>query len=133
METRVRKKNKEHLEWRERKENYGTMEQYDGCYHRWFEQHADEYYLLLSLDDATGKITEAVFDRHEGILPRFNFWKGYVAEKGKPASIYLDKFSTYKINHKSAEDRDCRRKRFRNEISEFWDRIAEYILRFNRG
>ncbi|MBI2436223.1 MAG: hypothetical protein HYV41_00525 [Candidatus Magasanikbacteria bacterium] len=28
-----RKKNKAHRQWRPRKENYGTMEQYDGSYH----------------------------------------------------------------------------------------------------
>jgi hypothetical protein len=101
---RLRKKNKEHRAWRPRKENYGAMEQYDGCYHHWFEDRADECCLLLSVDDATGKITKAFFDHHEGILPTFAFWKAYLEEKGKPASIYLDKFSTYKINHKSAED-----------------------------
>ena len=101
---RQRKKNKEHREWRARKENYGTMEQYDGCYHHWFGDEIDECCLLLSVDDATGKITKAVFDHHEGIYPTFRFWKAYIEKKGKPIAIYLDKFSTYKINHKSAED-----------------------------
>lgn len=101
---RHRKKNKEHREWRPRRENYGTMEQYDGCYHHWFEERAEECCLLLSVDDATGKITKAIFGHHEGTLPTFGFWKAYIEEKGKPASIYLDKFSTYKINHKAAQD-----------------------------
>jgi hypothetical protein len=99
-----RKKNKEHREWRPRKEQYGEMEQYDGCYHRWFENRAEECCLLLAVDDATGKITRARFDDHEGVLPTFRFWKGYGEEKGKPTAIYLDKFSTYKINHKAAQD-----------------------------
>lgn len=99
-----RRKNKEHREWRPRKENYGAMEQYDGCYHRWFEDRAEECCLLLAVDDATGKITRAWFDYHEGVLPTFAFWKGYLLENGKPASIYLDKFSTYKVNHPAAED-----------------------------
>lgn len=98
------KKNKEHREWRPRKENYGAMEQYDGSYHHWFEDRADECCLLLSVDDATGKITRAWFDHHEGILPTFGFWKAYILEVGKPTAIYLDKFSTYKVNHKAAED-----------------------------
>ena len=101
---KLRKKNKEHREWRPRKDNYGEMLQYDGSYHHWFENRAEECCLLLAVDDATGKITKAVFDRHEGILPTFAFWKAYTEEKGKPVAIYLDKFSTYKINHKSAED-----------------------------
>ena len=99
-----RRKNNEHREWRPRKENYGTMLQYDGSYHLWFEDRAGECCLLLSVDDATGKITKAIFDHHEGIAPTFGFWKTYVEEKGKPVAIYLDKFSTYKINHKSAKD-----------------------------
>jgi hypothetical protein len=99
-----RKKNKEHREWRPRKENYGAMEQYDGSYHYWFEDRADECCLLLAIDDATGKIIKAVFDYHEGIKPTFGFWRSYIEENGKPASIYLDKFSTYKVNHKNAVD-----------------------------
>ena len=102
--TKPRKKNKEHREWRPRREHYGSMQQYDGCYHRWFENRADECCLLLAVDDATGKITKAWFDHHEGIIPTFNFWKHYVENIGKPVSIYLDKFSTYKINHKAAQD-----------------------------
>ena len=100
---KIRKKNKQYRSWRPRKEYYGEMEQYDGSYHKWFEDRADECCLLASIDDATGKMT-AKFDYHEGVIPTFNFWREYVEEKGRPISIYLDKFSTYKINHKSAED-----------------------------
>lgn len=96
------KKNKEHREWRPRRDQFGSLVQYDGCYHIWFG--SEECCLLLAVDDATGKIVRAWFDYHEGILPTFNFWKGYVEEKGKPIAIYLDRFSTYKINHKAAED-----------------------------
>lgn len=102
--SRSRKQHQGHRSWRPRKENYGAMEQYDGCYHHWFEDRADECCLLLAVDDATGKITRARFDGHEGVIPTFRFWRGYIEEKGKPAAIYLDKFSTYKINHKAAQD-----------------------------
>lgn len=99
-----RRKNKQHRTWRPRREHYGSMEQYDGCYHHWFEDRADEGCLLLSVDDATGKITKAWFDHHEGVKPTFTFWQTYVEKHGKPVAIYLDKFSTYKINHTAAED-----------------------------
>jgi len=59
---------------------------------------------LASIDDATGKITKAAFMANEGIYAVFIFWKEYVQEVGKPPDIYLDKFSTYKINHKVAVD-----------------------------
>src|SRR3989339_59201 len=95
--------------WRERKDNYGEMEQFDGSYHNWFESRNEtvvglEQCLLLSVDDATGKITEGVFEYNEGVIPVFKFWKGYFEEKGLPNAIYLDKFSTYKVNHKNAVD-----------------------------
>lgn len=100
----LRKKRSVHRTWRPRKENYGTMEQYDGCYHSWFEDRSGEHCLLLAVDDATGKITQARFEAHEGVIPTFQFWRRYLESRGKPASIYLDKFSTYKINHKAAQD-----------------------------
>jgi len=99
-----RKKPKQRHVWRERRSNYGEMQQFDGSYHKWFEGRGEESCLLLSVDDATGKITKAKFDKHEGVIPVFKFWQEYGKEKGFPLEIYLDKFSTYKINHKSAED-----------------------------
>ena len=95
--------------WRERKDNYGEMEQFDGSYHNWFEGRNEkelglEQCLLLSVDDATGKITEAKFEHHEGVKPVFGFWKGYFKANGLPIAIYLDKLSTYKVNHKNAVD-----------------------------
>lgn len=97
--------------FRERMPYFGELEQFDGSYHLWFEErlkdgdgNPQEVCLLASIDDATGKITHAKFDLHEGVIPVFNFWKEYVQTSGKPLKIYLDKFSTYKINHKNAVD-----------------------------
>jgi hypothetical protein len=63
-----------------------------------------EQCLLLSVDDAKGSITGAVFEKNEGVEAVFRFWKEYFREKGLPLLIYLDKFSTYKVNHKHAVD-----------------------------
>lgn len=95
--------------WRERKDNCGEMEQFDGSYHHWFEGRNEaavglEQCLLLSVDDATGKITGAVFEDNEGVEAVFRFWKEYFKTNGLPNAIYLDKFSTYKVNHKNAVD-----------------------------
>lgn len=98
-----KKKTEDYRKWRERKECYGEMGQFDGSYHKWLEDRAEECCLLANIDDATGKVT-LKFDTNEAIEPVFNFWKEYVEKKGKPSSIYLDKFSTYKINHPSAVD-----------------------------
>lgn len=78
------------------------MQQLDGSYHVWFGN--EECCLLLSIDDATGEITHAEFVDNECIEAVFNFWLNYFEKNGKPLSIYLDKFSTYKINHKNVVD-----------------------------
>lgn len=97
--------------WRPRKDYFGEMQQFDGSYHLWFEDRLLdengallEVCLLASVDDATGKISKATFAANEGVIAVFTFWKEYILQHGKPLSIYLDKFSTYKINHKAAVD-----------------------------
>lgn len=99
-----RKQSKNIRCWRPRKDHCGEMEQFDGSYHRWLEDRAGELCLLVSVDDATGKITHAMFDHNESVRAVFAFWTEYFDIHGIPASIYLDKFSTYKINHKNAVD-----------------------------
>lgn len=97
-----RKNAKERHVWRPRKDNFGEMQQFDGSYHVWFGN--EESCLLAAIDDATGKITHAKFDINESTVAVFKFWLEYFVKNGLPLSIYLDKFSTYKINHKNATD-----------------------------
>lgn len=90
---------------RPRKESYWEMVQYDGSYHLWFEgRNWTEYQcLLVAVDDATWKVT-AKFAKNEGLVETFKFWKEYIELNGKPQSIYLDKFATYKVNYPNATD-----------------------------
>lgn len=100
------KKKEEHRSWRPRRSAYGELEQFDGCYHDWFEGRGGitEACLLATIDDATGKIVKAEFSPHEGVFPVFGFWKAYIETHGKPRAIYLDRFSTYKMNSRAAKD-----------------------------
>lgn len=91
-----------HREWRERMTLYGALVQFDGSYHDWFED-STQACLLAAIDDATGRVY-AVFEDNEGVRAVFRFWWAYVEAHGRPAAIYLDKFSTYKLNHKGAVD-----------------------------
>ena len=111
-----RKSIKKYHAWRARKDNPGELEQFDGSYHKWFGE--DESCLLLSVDDAAGKITHAEFDYNEGIVPVFNFWLKYFEKHGFPLAIYLDKFSTYKINHKNAVDNEDWMTQFERAMSQ---------------
>ena len=101
-QAKPKKQSKKRHVWRARKDNYGEMEQFDGSYHKWFGN--EESCLLLAVDDATGNITHAKFDYNESTVAVFKVWLEYFEKNGLPSSIYLDKFSTYKINHKNAVD-----------------------------
>jgi hypothetical protein len=90
-------------EWREQKEKFGELVQFDGSYHDWFEKDGEEC-LLAAIDDATSIIAHAVFEDNEGVRSVFRFWWAYMKANGRPIAIYLDKFSTYKVNHKNAVD-----------------------------
>ena len=107
-----------HRSWRARKERFGEMQQFDGSYHHWFEDRGGtgEVCLLLSIDDATGIITKAEFAEHEGVFPVFAFWKEYLLVHGKPRTIYLDKFSTYKMNQKVAVENHETRTQFQRAM-----------------
>lgn len=93
-----------HRMWRQRRSRYGEMLQFDGSYHHWLEDRGGtgEMCLLATVDDATGKIVHAQFAAHEGVIPVLTFWKGYVNAHGVPRSIYVDRFSTYKMTQQVA-------------------------------
>jgi hypothetical protein len=101
---RRQKKRGIYRSWRPRKEYYGEMEQFDGCYHLWLEdRYKDsegtplELCLLLAVDDATEKITNGYFDTNEGIIAVYNFWKTYYLfiQRANASILLYDVFTTY--------------------------------------
>lgn len=98
-----RKKKETHRSWRERKASKGELIQYDGSYEHWFENRGEKCCLLAGIDDADSEVV-AHFDQHEGVIPTFNYWRKYIERLGKPHAIYVDKFSTYSMNHKQAHE-----------------------------
>jgi len=108
---------------RERKEYQGELVQFDGAYKDFFEgrcitkDYEKEQCLLVAVDDATG-LVEAKFDKNEGKIAVFKFWKEYLKKNGKPMNIYLDKFSTYKINHPNAVDEPDLKTQFRRVMED---------------
>ena len=99
-----------HRNWREPRARFGELVQFDGSYHEWFEDRASgKQCLLAAIDDATGNIIHLSIKEHEGVLPVLAFWKEYANKYGLPQGIYVDKFSTYKMNQKTlAENPDLK-------------------------
>ncbi|MEO8381141.1 MAG: ISNCY family transposase [Acidobacteriota bacterium] len=89
-----------HRQWRERRAHRGELVQFDGSYHDWFEGRGGlhETCLLAAIDDATGELLQLAFVPHEGVLPVMGFWTAYAGRHGLPKALYLDRFSTYKMN-----------------------------------
>jgi len=88
-----------HRAWREPRARHGELVQFDGSYHEWFEDRVHgKQCLLAAIDDATGRILSLSLREHEGVLPVLGFWKEYAENHGLPQAIYVDKFSTYKMN-----------------------------------
>ena len=104
-------------EWRERMECFGELVQFDGSYHDWLEN-GGEQCLLAAIDDATSIVGRAIFEDNEGVYAVFRFWKVYIETYGRPVAIYLDKFSTYKINYKSAVDNKELMTQFKRAMTE---------------
>lgn len=111
-------KQNDYHSWRKRKACYGEMLQFDGSYHRWVEDRGEEWCLLAAIDDATGIPTKAKFDTDEGVFPVFKFWKEYVKQHGKPYSIYLDKFSTYKMSQRAAQENHDTQTQFQRAMNQ---------------
>lgn len=108
----------EHRSWRLRRSSFGEMEQFDGSYEYWFELRAPKCCLLAAIDDATGRITKAQFALHEGVEPVFTFWRQYLETHGKPLSIYMDKFSTYKMPERWIQQNHDLKTQFQRAMTE---------------
>lgn len=117
---RVKKNAAEHRQWRERRSCFGEMIQFDGSYAHWFEDRngTAEVCLLAAIDDATSTVVSLTFAEHEGVVPVFRFWSSYLLKHGKPRSIYLDKFSTYNVNHQLAKENGDTLTQFERAASE---------------
>jgi len=105
---------------RPRKDSYWEMSQFDWSYHKWFEERWEEACLLLDVDDATSDIMHAKLWDNEWYKCVVEFRKEYICIHGIPRSIYLDKFSTYKVNHWKAVNTKDVRTNFDRSMKKLW-------------
>ncbi len=93
-----RKKQVKVYQHRQRKDCFGELQQTDGSWHAWFEDRADKCCLIIFVDDATSRITEARFCKSETTENYFLGLEAYLKEHGKPLAVYSDKHSIFKDN-----------------------------------
>ena len=63
---------------RARRSKFGSLIQVDGSYHYWFEDRAKKCCLIVFIDDATSKITQARFCEHETTNDYLQVLKGHI-------------------------------------------------------
>jgi len=89
------RKARPHRQWRPRRRCFGTLVQMDGSHHDWLEGRGPKLVLMGSIDDATNTVAGRFYD-HEGTVPALDSFRRWVERYGIPASVYLDKHTTYR-------------------------------------
>lgn len=73
----------------------GSLSQFDGSVHDWFEGRAPVCCLLVAIDDASNRVMLrfAPVEDTEHVLA---FWHDYIQRWGIPAEVYTDKHAVYR-------------------------------------
>src|SRR3990172_2318617 len=92
------RKKRPHRKKRERRCSIGSLVQFDGSEHDWFEGRGPKCCLLVAIDDATGRLMLR-FAAAEDTGSVLCFWRHYIDRYGIPAEIYTDFGSVYHDNN----------------------------------
>ncbi len=86
---------KKHRQKRDRKPLEGMMLHQDGSSHRWIKALSYDIDLIVTLDDATSKITSAFFVHEEGTMSSLQGLQETIENEGLFCSLYTDRGSHY--------------------------------------
>jgi hypothetical protein len=64
--------------------------QIDGSHHRWLEERGPSLVLIGAIDDATGKVMDALFREQEDAVGYFHLLHRIVTDHGVPLALYHD-------------------------------------------
>ena len=88
---------------RVRRPCFGELIQIDGSPHDWFEGRAQRCTLIVFIDDATGQLMALRFVPVESTQAYMQTLRGYLEQFGRPAALYSDKHSIFRVNHPNHE------------------------------
>ncbi len=88
---------------RARRSRVGELIQVDGSPHDWFEGRAPECSLIVFIDDASSRLMALNFSPTETTQSYMEPLNNYLQRFGRPASIYSDKHSIFRVNHPDSE------------------------------
>lgn len=88
---------------RPRRPREGELVQIDGSPHDWFEERGPRCTLIVFIDDATGKLQALHFCLAETTQAYMQTLRDYMKRLGRPAALYSDKHSIFRVNHPEHE------------------------------
>ena len=80
-----RRRPPKHRVRRQRMPSEGMLIQIDGRYHRWLGDDGPQFMLVLSVDDATGKVASVLFCEYENTRDYFLLMRGLISVMGYPS------------------------------------------------
>ena len=90
-----RERRKRPYQLRERRPRLGELIQIDGSPHAWLEERGPRCTLIAFVDDATGRLMYARFERAETSLAYLRALRQYVRTHGRPVAFYSDRHSIF--------------------------------------
>ncbi|MCF6208244.1 MAG: ISNCY family transposase [Ghiorsea sp.] len=96
------KKHKRTYQMRQPRPRLGELIQIDGSPHDWFEGRAPKCTLIVFIDDATSKLMTLRFFPTETTEAYMTCLRDYLQRYGKPAALYSDRHSIFRVNKEDA-------------------------------
>ena len=91
-----RRRPPKHRVRRQRMAREGMLIQIDGSYHRWLGEDGPQFTLLLAVDDATGRVVNALFCELENTRSYFLLMRDLIQSYGIPLALYSDRHAVFK-------------------------------------
>lgn len=80
--------------WRQRRDAWGELVQWDTSEHAWLEGRGPKLYLIAMIDDATSRAW-ARFAEHDSMAENMRLLWSYLERFGRPLEFYTDKASLF--------------------------------------
>jgi transposase len=88
---------------RQRMPQEGMLLPLDGSHQAWLEGRGPRLTLLLAVDDATGKVPDALFQEQEDTWGYLSLLQGIIERRGVPMAVYTDGHAVFQSRRSAPE------------------------------
>lgn len=117
-----------HRSRRERRASEGMMLQVDGSPHDWLEGRGPYFTLVGAIDDATSKVSGALFVQAETSWAYLKLFLGVFKEKGLPHSVYSDRHKIFFTDREPTIEEQLKGKRPRTQVGRALEELGITLI-----